>query len=276
MEQPVIAFIGAGNMAGYIIKGLISTSFPVENIIAARRSQQALEALQEKYAIKITTDNVAAAENADVVVLCVKPWAIKTVLKELSPLLKTKKPLVVSIATGAKLKTILAFSGTDELPVIRVMPNLPVAVGHGISSLCACEHTTDTQRKLIEKIFSAVGMIFWIEEKYYDITTMLAGSGPALFYRFIEVLVSGANSCDLNVEIAQQMALHTGLGALEMLKQTKEDPAVLRGHVTSPGGTTEAALKVLEQNDFQAMIKDALNAGVRRAEELSASESASE
>lgn len=272
MEYPVIAFIGAGNMAGHIIKGLISTSFPAENIIAARRSQQALEALKSKYHIKTTTDNIKAAEKADIIVLCVKPWTVKTVLTQLAAVFKTKKPLLASIATGINMETMLAWSGSDELPVVRVMPNLPVAVGCGISSLCANKNTTDTYRNRIEKIFASVGMTFWITEEHFNIATMLAGSGPALFYRFIEVLVSGAISCQLDAETAQKMALHTGLGSLEMLKQTKEDPAVLRGHVTSPGGTTEAALKVLEQNNFQTIIADALSAGISRAEELSANE----
>ncbi|MCY4329914.1 MAG: pyrroline-5-carboxylate reductase [Endozoicomonadaceae bacterium] len=269
MKHPIIAFIGAGNMASYIIKGLIATSFPAENIIAARRSQQALEQLQVNHQINITTDNVEAAEKADIIILCVKPAMVKSVLAQLSPLFKNKKPVLASIATGITVKQLSDFSNSD-LSVIRVMPNLPVATGCGISSLCASSNTPDTDKQQVEKIFSAVGMTFWLEEKDYNIATMLAGSGPALFYRFIEVLVSGATACDLDLKTAQQMALHTGLGAYEMLRQMKEDPAVLRGHITSPGGTTQAALEVLEKHNFEALVKEALDAGVHRAEVLSA------
>jgi len=268
MSQPVIAFIGAGNMAGYIIKGLVQQGYPEDHIIATCRTLASLEAFKEYCGIRLTTDNKLAVKQADIVVMGVKPNVIQSVMESLVNTFKETQPLLVSIAVGIKLEN-LGLWGGKKLPIVRMMPNLPIAVERGVSSLYANSLVSHEQQKLITQLFSPLSLMCWVEsEQLIDVGAALAGSGPAYFYRFIEALIDGAESLGLAKDVAKTMALHTGLGALELLHQTNDDAAIMRKRVTSPGGTTAAALEVFDKQGLQEITHDAMLAAVNRAADI--------
>ena len=255
-------------MSGYIIKGLVDNGFPASHIIATRRTLESLNMLKRETGVQITTDNVQAVERADIVVMGVKPNVMKPVTTSLAGILQQKRPLLISIAAGLRLDSIENWGG-GNLPTVRVMPNLPVAIQQGTSSLYANERVSDEQKSLVNTIFSPISLLCWMkEESHIDVATALAGSGPAYFYRFVEALAEGAEALGLNQETAKKMALHTGLGALELLKQSGDDPAVMRERVTSPGGTTAAALDTFNQLGLHNITKEALIAAVDRSKAL--------
>ena len=268
MDNSSISFIGAGHMSTYIIKGLIASGFSASKITATRRSEAPLKHLKKKYNINTTTDIKSAAKTANVIILGVKPLSIQEVLLELKSTIQKTKPLIISIAAGITVEKISSCAG-DELPVIRTMPNLPVAVKCGTTCIYASKNVSTEQKLYADKLFTHLGVTCWLEEEHYMDIAILVGSGPALFYRFIQALKTSVISMGLDEKTANKLVVNTGLGALKLLDKSGDSPEKLKEHVTSPGGTTQAALNILESNNLDSIIHKSIKAAVEKSQELS-------
>jgi pyrroline-5-carboxylate reductase len=268
MTTPTIAMIGAGNMGSSLIGGLIKNGHPADKIIATDPSEEKLQHLLESFGIQVTKDNHAAAAIADVLIFAVKPQVFGLVAAPLHDLVQQRKPLVMSIAAGVRAASIEQWLG-GHAAVVRVMPNTPALIGVGASALFANKYTSDDQRNIAESIMRAVGIAVWVdEENQMDTVTALSGSGPAYFFLILESLQNAAEELGLPAATAQLLTQQTALGAALMAIDSTHTPAELRQHVTSPGGTTERAVNVLEEKQIREIFKLALSAAKQRSEEL--------
>lgn len=265
-NESTIGFIGGGNMARAIVAGLLGAGHPPERLRIADPdpAQQArLRALDTGLAV--TSDNAAAIQSADLIVLAVKPQVLPDVARALKP---ETGQLVVSVAAGVTLNALAGSLGTDT-PCVRVMPNQPALVGAGMSVLCATPAVSSEQRQLAEYLAGAGGETAWIDdEPLMDAVTAVSGSGPAYFYLVMELLEDGARRMGIAPDVARQLAVQTAYGAGLAARDAGLPPAELRRMVTSPGGTTQAALESLEQGDIRALFEQALEAARQRSAEL--------
>ena len=267
MQTNTIAIIGAGNMGASLLGGLIANQFPAKEFWVTDADVKKLKALQQEFSVHTTTQNNEAVNVADVIILAVKPQIIQDVIKELSSIVKNKKPLIISIAAGVRIDALQKELG-DETPIVRCMPNTPALIRAGATALYANSIVTKKQRHLAESILRAVGMVLWLEdEKQMDAVTALSGSGPAYFFLVIEALQQAGETLGLSNETARLLTLQTALGAARMALETNVDTFELRHRVTSPGGTTEAAIRVLEKDIYDLFFR-ALSAAKIRSEEL--------
>lgn len=268
MNTPVIAIIGAGNMGASLIGGLIKNGHPVDRIIATDPSPEKRSHLTHTYGIKCLDDNLAAVSQANVVIFAVKPQVFESVASPLKAAVEKNRPLIISVAAGVRAASIQKWLG-GHAAIVRVMPNTPALIGAGASALYANAEVSDDQHNIAESILRAVGITVWVnEENQMDAVTALSGSGPAYFFLILEALQEGAEELGLSAETAQMLAQQTALGAALMAIDSTHSPAELRKHVTSPGGTTEAAIGVLEKSDLRNILKKALLAAKNRSEEL--------
>ncbi|MFC0269188.1 pyrroline-5-carboxylate reductase [Kushneria aurantia] len=264
-----LTFIGAGNMAGAIFAGLVDSGYPADAITATATHQQALERHRARYGINITTDNAAAVSEADVVVLAVKPQIMREVCEPLQEALQISRPLMISVAAGLTVDTLTRWLGDDSLAIIRCMPNTPAMVGEGAMGLYATAAVSEAQRELAGEILSAVGMVEWVEEEgLLNAVTAIAGSAPAYFFYMYEALEQAGVARGLPQESARRLALQTAFGAARMARESEFDPQTLKRQVMSPHGTTEEAIKSLENAGFEKMIDNATLACFKRAESL--------
>jgi pyrroline-5-carboxylate reductase len=268
MQNAIISFIGAGNMALSIINGLLKENYPAKNIWATNNNIEQLNNLKNLN-INLTTNNRDAVQIANIVVLAVKPQILKSVAIEIADLIHEKKPLVISIAVGIHLKSLEAYLSSQTLAVIRCMPNTPALIGCGATGLFANQHCSTTQKNAAEFIFHSVGSVVWVaNEEQIDMVAALSGSGPAYFFLFMEALTKAAVELGLPKEIANSLTLQTALGSARMAIESKKTLAELRQQVTSPGGTTERALKSLSNDHFSDIVEKSLKEAKNRAEEL--------
>jgi pyrroline-5-carboxylate reductase len=268
MKTPTIAIIGAGNMGASLTGGLIKNGHPVDKIIAADPSPEKRQHLLHTYGIKVFDENADMTKLADVVIFAVKPQIFESVATPLKEIFAKHKPLVISIAAGVRIASIQKWLG-GHAAIVRVMPNTPALIGAGASALYANAEVSEDQHDIAESILRAVGITVWVqEESQMDTVTALSGSGPAYFFLILEALQDAAEELGLSAETAQILAQQTALGAALMAIDSTHSPAELRQHVTSPGGTTEAALAVLEKSDVRSILKKALQAAKTRSEEL--------
>lgn len=268
MQDVTIGFIGAGNMASSLIGGLLASGSPAEKIWASDPQSDKHNELKSKFGIHLTGDNKLAAKQADVLVLAVKPQIIKDVAVEIAPLIHEKKPLVISIIAGVRAHTLNEWLGKD-IPIVRCMPNTPALIQSGATALYANSKVTASQKSLAESILRAVGITVWVShEKQLDIVTALSGSGPAYFFLVMEALEKVAIELGLPTETAHLLTLQTALGASRMALESVEDTSRLRQQVTSPGGTTERAIEVLQEGQIMQLFNKALRAASQRSEEL--------
>jgi len=265
--EHTIAFVGAGNMAGALIRGLIGTgTVPADRIIAADPDEGRLSALEADLEIRVTSDNAEAVKEATVVVLSIKPQVFPQVLPGLSPALRPEA-LLVSIAAGISTRIIeRAFPAGSR--VVRTMPNTPALVGAGASAIAAGSHATEEDLELAEALFRSVGISVRVPEEQIDAVTGLSGSGPAYVFAMIEALRDAGAREGLPEETALHLASQTVFGAARLLLDEKEPPEVLRDRVTSPGGTTRAGLDALADAGFADAIFGAVRAATRRSVEL--------
>ena len=269
MKSSKIAIIGSGNMGTSLLSGLIATGLAPNQIWIADPDQQKLDALHTQFNVNISNDNNAAAREADVIILAVKPQILPDVAKNLADIVKERKPLIVSIAAGIREEKIMQWFG-GELAIVRCMPNTPALVRCGASALHANKYVTDPERELAESILRAVGIVVWLEdERLMDAVTALSGSGPAYFFLVIEALQNVGETMGLPTEIARILTLQTALGSARMALESEELVSELRSRVTSPGGTTEAAMLVFEEHNIRELFNKALLAAKKRSEELS-------
>lgn len=268
MTTPSIAFIGGGNMAASLIGGLVADGWDPDRIQVTDPDGGRRDHLRSLHGVHTGTDNGAAVEHADVAVLAVKPQVLKPVCQEVAAAVAQRRPLVVSIAAGVREPDIRRWLGIDAA-IVRTMPNTPALVQTGATALYANSHVTPAQRDLAETIMRAVGLTMWVQdEALLDAVTALSGSGPAYVFLFMEALEAAGIRLGLSADQARLLTLQTAFGAAKMALESSDSPATLRARVTSPGGTTERALAVLEQGNLRQLINDALEAARERAREL--------
>ena len=262
-----IAFLGAGNMAGALIRGFIRTgTIEARQIVASDPDTARLETLASELGIRTASSNVSALTDADVVFLATKPQAFRLLLPDVEGALLADA-LVISIAAGISTSII-----EGQLPggtrVVRAMPNTPAHVGAGATAIARGANATDSDLDLAEQLFQSVGLVARVPEDQLDAVTALSGSGPAYVFAMIEALRDGAVREGLPEDMALELAAQTVRGAARLLIEGSDPPEVLRERVTSPGGTTRAGLDALEEAGFSEAIAGAVRAATRRSTEL--------
>ncbi|KAJ5384164.1 NADP oxidoreductase coenzyme F420-dependent [Penicillium concentricum] len=274
LQESKLAFIGGGNMASAIIGGLLSKGVNKQNICVS----EPWDVNREKMAalgVRTTTSNIEAGGDADLVIIAVKPQVTKSVCEELggawSP--RATLPVVVSIAAGITLDSLkewLTTSDSRTAHTVRVMPNTPALVGEGASGAFASADVTSEEKELVNVMLGSVSKATeWVDrESLLDVVTGLSGSGPAYFFAMVEHLVASATALGLPEEQATRLATQTCLGAGKMLVESPDSPTQLRKNVTSPNGTTHAALVTFESLNFKEIVDKSVQAATARAAEL--------
>ena len=267
MEARKIAVIGAGNMGGALLRGMVKAKWArPENLAATNRNAEKLKALESELGIRAMPSNREAAEWADVVVLGVKPQIMRAVLKDIAPAVRPGE-LLVSIAAGITTRT-LEQALPNGVAVVRTMPNLPVTVDLGATAMCRGAHATEEHARTARAIFESVGICVEVDETLMDAVTGLSGTGPMYIFQIIEGLSDAGVKMGLSREVANALTVQTVLGAAKMVQTTKQHPGLLKDQVTSPGGTAIAALHTMEKNGLRALLMDAVEAATRRSAEL--------
>ncbi len=261
-----IAFLGAGNMANAIIRGLLLAGTPANRITATVRRPERVAQLEKEHGIHVGMDNVRAAKDAEVVVLSVKPQALDKVLKEIATAIDHTK-LVISVAAGVPIAAIERRLGAGAR-IVRTMPNTPCLVGLGATALSGGEHATQDDLSLATTLFESVGITTIVDEYLLDAVTGLSGSGPAYIFLIIEALSDAGVKVGLSRHVALKLAAQTVLGSAKMLLETQAHPGQLKDQVTSPGGTAIAGLHTLEAGGLRTTLIDAVEAATRRAKQL--------
>ncbi|MCC7163263.1 MAG: pyrroline-5-carboxylate reductase [Anaerolineae bacterium] len=267
LEGINIAFIGPGAMAEAIIRGVVVGKLvsPDQVIVAGPRAAR-LEELQQQYGINTSTDNVAAAEQADVVVLAIKPQMLNPVMQGLKGRIRPSA-LVLSVIAGARMQAME--NGLSHHALVRSMPNTPAQIGQGMTVWTAAPSVTTEQKAQAQMILGALGQeIFVDEEDYLDMATAISGNGPAYVFMFMEAMVDAGVHLGFPRYIAEKLVLQTVKGSVEYAAQTPQHLARLRNQVTSPGGTSAEALYYLEKAGFRTALSRAIWAAYQRSSQL--------
>ena len=263
-----IGFIGGGNMAESLIGGLIASGQEATSISVYDTDQSRLDQLSNNYAVRYQDSNQQLADSCDLLVMAVKPQVLKSIAASIRKQVQANRPLVISIAAGIRSTSLEHWLG-GEVPIVRVMPNTPALVGAGASGMFANHLVDEQMRDAAESLMRSVGLTVWLEnESQIDIVTALSGSGPAYIFRVIEAMEEAATHAGLAEETSRLLAIETALGAARLAVEASDSPAQLRAKVTSPGGTTEQALKQLEQGNIGKLFDDAIKAAIQRAAEM--------
>ena len=260
-----IGFVGGGNMAEAIIKGLLAGGVPVADLAVSEPSASRGKQLSDRYGIRVLTDNAALFQASDLVILAVKPQMCTVALKEIGAASTGK--LAISIMAGVKSSALEALLGTGAR-VVRVMPNTPALVLAGASAISRGSFASDEDLALTRRIFDLVGTTCLVDEKLLDAVTGVSGSGPAYVLTFVEALSDAGVKHGLTREVATALATQTVYGTAKLLLETREHPAVLKGNVASPGGTTIAAMHSLDRDGFRAATMNAVDVCVAKSKEL--------
>ncbi len=268
-----ITFIGAGNMSSSLIAGLIQDNADL-NIQVSDPNNDQIQAIQDNWpSISTFNDNALAIENADIIVLAVKPQIMEIVCQDLAPAIQGKPPLIISIAAGiSETKLNLWLGGTDSarLPIVRCMPNTPALVQSGMTGLYANAQVSENQHSLAESILRAVGITLWFDdEEKLNAVTAISGSGPAYFFLVMEAMQGAAQKLGLDEKDARLLVLQTAFGSAKLALESEDDASTLRKKVTSKGGTTEAAINTLITGGLTTLFEEALIAARDRSIELS-------
>lgn len=275
MNDKKIGFIGAGNMAFSLIGGLIANGWAPELITISDSKQETMDSLCDHFGILQATSNSELVGQVDMVILAVKPQVLQSVCEEIQEAISpTNAPLFLSIAAGVKSQAIanwLTPAGqTHDLPIVRCMPNTPALVQSGASALYANHGVSSEQKTLAESSMRAVGLTLWLEnEQQMDAVTAVSGSGPAYFFLVIEAMEKSAVKLGLDEQTAHLLAVQTAFGAAKMALESEDSAATLREKVTSPGGTTERALGILQDGGLEQLFHQALDGAKQRSIELS-------
>ena len=267
LDGKKIAIIGAGNMGSALVAGIVTAKLaPQENVTAKDVVPELLERLKQHYGVKTTSDDREAVRPADIVILAMKPQIMSPVLESLRTYINESQT-VISIAAG--IRTSFIEEGLkSKVPVVRVMPNILISIGAGISALCGGVYAKKEHLDLASKILGAVGDVVYVEEKYMDAVTGLSASGPAYVYSIIDGLADGGVKMGLTKDVALRLAASVVLGSAKMVIESGEHPGVLKDRVTSPGGTTIAGLHALEKYSLKNALMSAVEAATLRAQEL--------
>ena len=264
-----IAVLGAGKMGGILLQAFLKENlFAAEKIHATRTKTESALALSTQWGVDVGTDNVAAVQQADLILIAVKPFQVPDLMAEIKPALTNNKT-IVSIAASVKTRAFEEASGL-EIGVIRAMPNTPSALGAGIAALCRGRFVSAAQMELAQRIFETVGRTVVVEEKHMDAVTGLSGSGPAYLYIIIEALAEAGVKVGLPRDIATQLAAQTAFGSAKMVLETGYHPALLKDAVTTPAGCTIDGILELEEGGLRVTLIKAVMRATERARQLAA------
>lgn len=269
LRSKKLGFIGGGNMAEAMIKGLLSASFiEAKNIEVSDPIVSRLDYLHREYKIKTTSDNSEVVKKSDIIILAVKPQSIKKVLWGISDHVDENK-LVVSIAAGIAIATLENNLDKErKIPVVRTMPNTPALVQEGVTALASGSHVTKADMQLAHRLFEAVGKTVDVDEIHIDAVTGLSGSGPAYIFMIIEALSDAGVKMGLPRTVANILTVQTVLGSAKLARESGKHPGELKDMVTSPGGTTISGLHTLEAGGLRTTLMNAVEAATRRSAEL--------
>jgi pyrroline-5-carboxylate reductase len=261
----VTAILGAGVMGETLLSGLIRAGRPVDELLVGEKRPERARELEEKYAVAVVS-NIEATNRADTLALVVKPQDMAGLLEEIGPSVRSGQ-LVVSLAAGITT-AFLESRLPDGVPVVRVMPNTPALVDEGMAAIAAGSHCDDEHLAIAEKLLGSTGRVLRIPERHMDAVTAISGSGPAYIFFVVESMIEAGVHLGLPRATATELVVQTALGSAKMLSETGAHPVVLREQVTSPGGTTAAALRELEVHKVRAAFLAALEAARDRSAEL--------
>jgi len=263
-----IAFIGGGHMTTSLVGGLRARGAAADELCVSDPVAAQRERLEFDFGVRTTPANAEAVREADLVVLAVKPQDMAAAAQSIAAELATGRRIVVSIAAGIRIANLLHWLGRGT-PVVRTMPNRPALIGAGITAACAGPGVDHADRTAVERVLSTAGPLVWLDdESQMDAVTAVSGSGPAYFFLLVEALEDAGAALGLPRDVARQLAAHTALGAGRMVTESTDPPARLREQVTSKGGTTAAALAVLERAGLRDIFAEAIAAAARRSAEL--------
>lgn len=256
-------------MAGSLIKGLVADGYPAANIWVSDLDESKLKVYREQVGVNATTNNNELVKAVSIVILAVKPQALKSVAKEIRETVEEGAPLIVSIAAGIRSKDIANWLG-GEAAIVRCMPNTPALVGSGATGLYANDQVSAEQNDQAESIMRSVGLIVWVDgEELLDAVTAISGSGPAYYFLMMESMEKAAVEMGLSQASARLLVHQTAFGAAKLAMEASDSPETLRIKVTSPGGTTERAIASFEENGFREMVGSAVSAARKRSVDLS-------
>jgi len=264
-----VAILGTGKMGGILLQAFLKNNLlHPEQLLATVAHPERAHALSAQYSVEVTTDNLAAAMQADVILLGVKPIQVPALVAEIRPALTPQK-LLLSFAASVKTSAIEEAAGID-IPVIRSMPNTPAMLGAGITALCGGRFVSEQQFGIAQRIFNTVGRTVIVDEKHMDAVTGLSGSGPAFIYIIIEALAEAGVNVGLPRDIATQLAAQTTYGSARMVLETGYHPALLKDAVTTPAGCTVDGILELEEGGLRVTLIKAVKRATQRARELAA------
>lgn len=257
-------FIGAGNMGSAIFRGMIKSGYKKsEDIYIYDLNSEKLDIYSKELKINIASDYIDLISNSDVIILSVKPNVIKTVLEKVSNYIKEYKPLIVSIAAGITIKSIEEVIG-NELPIIRVMPNINAEIGFSTTAYCGNDSSKENHKKIIKECFESVGYAIEIDESKFSIFAGIAGCSPAYVYLFIDSLARGAQKAGMDKKTALKIAANAVFGSAKMVIESNIHPHELIDKVCSPGGTTIEGICTLNEFNFEAGIVKAVENSIKK------------
>ena len=262
-----IGIVGTGNMGEAILKGLLDNVLTTQDLICVDKSQESLNRISKTYQV-VCSAEISAIKDCDVVLLAVKPQNMDEVLPELGKVISANT-LIISIAVGITSSFIVNKLGISKAAVVRAMPNTPALVGKGVTGLAKGEFATDAQLTVAKNLLEAVGQVVVVNENQIDVVAAASGSGPAYYFYVTELLIEAAVSHGLTRDVAQVLVENTFVGSSALFENSDDDVIELRKKVTSPKGTTQAAIEFLESKDLKSIWQNALGAAIKRAEEIS-------
>lgn len=264
-KKNILGFLGSGNIAEAILRSVLKAGTYMSSQIIASDISAERRSVFEKLGASVTESNTEVCDKADLLICALKPQDISTVLKEVYEHCR-KEQLFISVAAGVSTESVEYY--LEDIPVVRVMPNTPLLVGSGACALSRGTHSDENHVKLVKDILETGGIAVEINENMMDIVTALSGSGPAYFFYIVEAFIRAAGDEGLNRDIAETLLFQTIKGSADMLLETDLSPEKLRRMVTSPGGTTEAAIKYFEKNDLCGTLKEGFQEAVERSKQL--------
>jgi pyrroline-5-carboxylate reductase len=263
-----LVFVGAGSMAEAMISGIRASGLlPGDDMwVTNKQDTQRLQTLEQRYGVQTTYNYDELFSDTDAVVLAIKPKDAASAIEEIKSYL-TDEMLVISVLAGVSIAAIESAAGVS-LAVARVMPNTSAAIGKSATALAVNEQVTDEQKKLVKDLFNTIGLTATVEESQLDAVTGLSGSGPAYIYYLVEAMEQSAAEIGLEKQTAKQLIIQTLLGAAEMLTKSDKEPSQLRFEVTSPGGTTEAGIRILEKHEVQSAFISCIKEATAQSKKL--------
>ena len=262
-----IGIVGTGNMGEAILKGLLDNVLKPQDVICVDISKESLDRIAKSYQV-VCSAEISAIKDCDVVLLAVKPQNMDEVLPLMGKVI-SEKTLIISIAVGITSSLIVKNLGIGKAAVVRAMPNTPALVGKGVTGIAKGEFATNAQLTIAKNLLEAVGQVVVVNEDQIDVVAAASGSGPAYYFYVTELLIEAAVSHGLTRDVAQVLVENTFVGSSALFEDSDDDVVELRRKVTSPKGTTQAAIEFLESKDLKSIWQNALGAAIKRAEEIS-------